>query len=108
MTVFHIKHFYLSMSKYLLQKAFDFAKAKVFTTQEELLFFILENLFLLKTKKHGWKKGGDLFDVTMVPYDDPKICELVGLFILYKFQKLNKINSFGLLQRWRASSSSEF
>ena len=39
------------------------------------------------------------FDVTMVPYNDPKICELVGLFILYKFQKLNKINSFGLLQR---------
>ena len=76
--------------------------------KKKLLFFILGNLFFLKTKKHGWKKGGDLFDVTMVPYDDPKICELVGLFILYKFQKLNKINSFGLLQWWMASSSSEF
>ena len=28
--------------------------------------------------------------------NDAKISELVGLFILYKFQQLNKISSFGL------------
>ena len=42
------------------------------------------------------KKGGEPFDVTMGAYDGAKICELVGLFILYKFQQLNKINNFGL------------
>ena len=42
------------------------------------------------------KKWGELFDVTMGAYDGPEICELVGVFILYKFQELNKIKNFGL------------
>ena len=42
------------------------------------------------------KKGGELFDVTMDAYEGAEICELVGLFILYKFQQLNKMNKFGL------------
>ena len=42
------------------------------------------------------KKGGELFDVTMGAYNDPEIYELVGLFILYKFQQSDKINHFGL------------
>ena len=42
------------------------------------------------------KKVRELFDVTMGGYDGAEICELVGLFILYKFQQLNKINNFGL------------
>ena len=29
-------------------------------------------------------------------YDSDEICELVGVFILYKFQQLNKIKNFGL------------
>ena len=32
----------------------------------------------------------------MGAYDGAKICELVGLFILSKFQQLNKIKNFGL------------
>ena len=48
--------------------------------------------------QHGtWiEKGLELFDVTMGTFDVAEICELVGLFILYKFQQLNKINNFGL------------
>ena len=42
------------------------------------------------------KKGEELFDVIMGACDGSKICELVGLFIFYEFQKLNKINNFGL------------
>ena len=42
------------------------------------------------------KKGGELFDLTMGAYDGAEICELIGLFILYKFQQLNKTNNFGL------------
>ena len=32
----------------------------------------------------------------MGAYDGAEICELVGLFILFKFQQLNKIKNFGL------------
>ena len=42
------------------------------------------------------KNGGELLDVTKGAYHGAKICELVGLFMLYKFQQLNKINNFGL------------
>ena len=42
------------------------------------------------------KKEPELFEATMGAYDGAEICELVGLFILYKFQQLNKINNFGL------------
>ena len=42
------------------------------------------------------KKEGELFNVTMSAYNGVKICDLVGLSILYKFQRLNKINNFGL------------
>ena len=34
--------------------------------------------------------------VTMSAYDVGEIFELVGLFILYKFQQIRKINNFGL------------
>ena len=42
------------------------------------------------------KKGGELLDVTMGAYDDAKICKLVELFMLYKYQQLNKIKNFVL------------
>ena len=32
----------------------------------------------------------------MGAYDGAEICELVGLFILFKFQQLNKIRNSGL------------
>ena len=42
------------------------------------------------------KKGEELFDVTMGAYDVAEIFELLELFMLYKFAKLDKINNFGL------------
>ena len=42
------------------------------------------------------EKRGEVFHVRMGTCDDAKISELAGLFILYKFQQLNKISSFGL------------
>ena len=50
--VSNIKDFYPSSSKHLLQTALELAKAKVsINEEEEKLFIILRNLFLLKTKK---------------------------------------------------------
>ena len=42
------------------------------------------------------KKGGELLHVTMGAYDGAKICELVELFMLYKYQQLNKTKNFVL------------
>ena len=37
------------------------------------------------------KREGHLNDVTMGPYDGPKVCELVGIFMLTKIsEKFNK------------------
>ena len=42
------------------------------------------------------KKEGELFDVTLTAHDGAESFELVRLFILSKFQQLNKVNNFGL------------
>ena len=45
---------------------------------------------LLFVNNSTWiKKGGDpTFDVTMGSYDGAEICELVGLFILYRIGEI--------------------
>ena len=91
--VFDIKDFYTSIPKYLLQKALEFPKAKVSITQEEEKIIDHSRKSLLF--KEWIKKGGELFDVTMGAYDGSEICELLGFFILFKFQQLNKIKNFG-------------
>ena len=76
--VFDIKDFYPSISKYLLQKAFEFAKAKVSRTQEEEKIIYHSRKSLLFKDQETWKnKEGELFDVTMGAYDGAEICELV-------------------------------
>ena len=42
------------------------------------------------------KKEQELFDFTIGTYDGTDICKLVGLFILFKFQQLNKMKNFGI------------
>ena len=68
--VFEIKDFYPSISKYLLQKALEFAKAKVSVTQEEekIIYHSWKSL-LFKDQETWIKKGGELFDVTMGAYN---------------------------------------
>ena len=95
--VLDIKDLYPSITKYLLKKALEFAKAKVSIIQEEeKLIYHSRKSLRFKDQETWMKKGGELFDLTMGAYDGAKICELIGLFILYKFQQLNKTNNFGL------------
>ena len=95
--VFDIKDFYPSISKYFLQKALEFAKAKASIAQEEEKIIDHSRKSLLFKDQETWiKKQGELFDVTMDAYDGAEICELVELLILFKFQQLNKIRNFGL------------
>ena len=54
-----------------------------------LLMFDLEN--------NSWvKKNKSSFDVTMGSYDGPKVCELIGLFILNKISKIIDSKNVGL------------
>ena len=92
--VFDIKDFYPSISKYFLQKAFEFAKTKVSITQDKKKIIYHSRKSLFKNKETWIKK--ELFNVTMGAYGGAEICELAGLFMLYKFQQLNNVNNFGL------------
>ena len=55
----------------------------------------LKVVFRLIDQETWIKKRVELFDVTMGAYDGAEIFELVGLFILFKFQQLNKIKNLG-------------
>ena len=56
--VFDIKDFYPSISKYLLQKALEFAKAKVSITQEEeKIIYHFRKSLLFKDQETWIKKG---------------------------------------------------
>ena len=95
-TNFDIKYFYLSISKYLLQKALEFAKKKISVVQEEETKIDHTRKSLLFKDQETAEKRGQLFDMTVGAYNRAEICELVRLFIIYKFQQLNKVNNFGL------------
>ena len=48
---------------------------------------------LLYNEETPWiKKGDNNFDVTMGSYDGAETCELVGLFMLSKLNKLDRVN----------------
>ena len=89
-TNFDIKYFYLSISKYLLQKALEFAKKKISVVQEEETKIDHTRKSLLFKDQETAEKRGQLFDMTVGAYNRAEICELVRLFIIYKFQQLNK------------------
>ena len=46
--------------------------------------------------QHGQKKVGNQFDIIMGSFDGTKICQLVGMFILYKLEAFNPKQSIGL------------
>ena len=61
-TVFDIKDSNPSISKYLLQKALEFAKTKVSITQEEKIIYHSRKSLFLKNQGKWMKKGGELFE----------------------------------------------
>ena len=88
--VFDIVSFYPTISQELLELALDWAREFIDISEEE------KNIILESRKSHvvfggsHWtKKKSPGFDVPMGGFDSAEICDLVGLFLLSKLEKLN-------------------
>ena len=51
---------------------------------------------LFSNEKPWMKRAGNLFDVTVGAYDGPKVCELIGIFMLKKISEKYNKNDVGL------------
>ena len=78
------------------KKPLSLPKKKVSVVQEEETKIDHTRKSLLFKDQETDEKRGQLFDMTVGAYNRAEICELVRLFIIYKFQQLNQINNFGL------------
>ena len=89
---FDIVEFYPSISEELLERAINYAKSiSAFTEQQESIIWHSRESLLFNEKSTWTKKDQSLFDVTMGSFDDAKICELVGHYILHLLSsKFNK------------------
>ena len=78
-------------------KAINFAEKLINITHEEKVIIKHARKSLLYDNTEPWiKNDSGLFDETIGAYDGAEICELVGIFLLYKLSlKYNK-NDIGL------------
>ena len=77
------ENYYPSITKELLEKAINWAKQYVDSSQEEIENMMQSRKSVLIHQKVAWtKKDGKFFDVTMGSDDGAEICELVGLYVL--------------------------
>ena len=90
--VLDIKDSYPSIKETLLIKAINFAEKLVNITNEDKVIIKHARKSLLYNNSEPWmKKDSGLFDVTMGTDDGAEVCELVGIFLLYKLSlKYNK------------------
>ena len=104
---FDIVEFYPSISEKLFNDALDFASTVDHITDETRKILMNARQSLLFHNDSVWKKQSGLFDVTMGSYDGCEVCELVGLYILYKLRDsfpeldcgLYRDNGLGALKR---------
>ena len=94
-----IERFYPSISERLLLDALDWAGQYTEITSEQREIIFQANRPILYHKGKIWvKKGDTLFDVTMGSYGGAEVCEIVGLFILFRLDQLNKEKYGGRLE----------
>ena len=81
--IFDIKDFYSSISKKLLDDSINFTRQHVQIKREDFSIIQHTRKLLLYNKEIPWqKKNTNLLHVAMGAYDEAKVCELVGLFLL--------------------------
>ena len=81
----------------MLNKAIDHAKQYVRITDEDINTIMHSRKSLLFNNEAAWvKKNGNVFDVTMGSYDGAEVCELVGLYILFKLRRICDRENIGL------------
>ena len=101
---FDIKEFYPSITENILHQTFKFAKQHTNIDKNDLRIInhCCKSL-LFSDNKTGKKKATDAcFDVIMGGFDGAEICELVGLYIQSKLEKILPKSNFGLYipRRW--------
>ena len=91
---FDIVSFYPSITKKLLENAIEYARSIdgiTISKADEGMILQCRQSFLFSEGEPWKKKGNKNFDVPMGSYDGAEICELVGLYLLYKMIKKNPI-----------------
>ena len=88
--VFDIESFYPSITEDFLNKALNFAKTKVDITNQEISNIMQSrNTFLFNKNQPTVKKSGnEEFNVPMGCFDGAELCEIIGIYILTKLQRV--------------------
>ena len=87
---FDVVNFYPSISNELMEEAIEWAKNFTQISDKEKKIIMESKKSLIFKNGEPWmKKGGSEFDVAQGSYDGAEACELVGLYILSKLEKLN-------------------
>ena len=96
--LFDIKEFYPSITVNILYQTLKFAKQYTNIEKNDLSTINHCCKSLLFSDKKTWKKKltDSCFDVTMGSFDEAEICELVGLYIQSKLEKILSKSNFGL------------
>ena len=96
--IFDIVDFYPSISAALLKLSLDCARQFATVSDEDVEIIMHSRKTLLFNNNEPWVKKGDspMFDVVMGSYDGTEVCELVGLYILYKVTSAYPNGNIGL------------
>ena len=95
--MFDINGFYLSIKKTSLKGSVEFAAQHTNISKNDFDVIFHARKSLLFHSNQPWiKRDSDTFDVTMGPYEDAEICELVGIFMLSLLIKMFSSSNMGL------------
>ena len=83
---YDIEEFYLSISEDLLKKSINYARTfvDISSNEEETIMHCWKSLLFNNSDICIKKEGSKDFDVTIGSFEGTGICELVGLYILYR------------------------
>lgn len=96
---FDIVEFYPSISEELLENALNFARTVTDIPDSTLnIIYLARKSLVFDNSKTTWVKKGrnSTFDVTMGSFDGAEVCELVGLYMLNKLNKVISNKNIGL------------
>ena len=95
---FDNKDFYSSITDNILHQTLKFTKQHININKNELRIINHCYKLLLFSDNKSWKKKttDSCFEATMGSFDGSEICELVGLYIRSKVEKILSKSNFGL------------